>query len=173
MTGRKERIGTGDGDSPRDNHHSAEIRRPAARPAATPQTTRHRIDPTDRSRDLLDFASTRGQKILEIQPSVRDVVQTPTRVALETAAQQLDEPARGRRRERLPIGFVLEHRSQGLGGGLLGEQFRAGQHLPQDDAKRPDVGPAVDLLALGLFRAHVGRGAEDDALECGVSGQRG
>jgi len=39
----------------------------------------------------------------------------------------------------------------------------AGDHLVEHDAERPDVGPLVDRLALGLFRRHVGRRAEDHA----------
>ena len=46
---------------------------------------------------------------------------------------------------------------------LAVEQARAGQHLVEHDAERPDVGALVDSLALGLLGRHVRRGAEDDA----------
>ena len=39
---------------------------------------------------------------------------------------------------------------------------RPGQHLVEDAAERPDVGPPVHHLTRGLLRRHVGRGAQHD-----------
>ena len=47
------------------------------------------------------------------------------------------------------------------------------QHLVQHTAKRPDVGPLVHRLSPRLFRRHIRRRAEDDALLCGSIAQRG
>ena len=52
------------------------------------------------------------------------------------------------------------------------ERRAAGQHLVEHAAERPDVGPLVDGLPARLLGAHVGGGAEDDALAVRADGDR-
>ena len=64
---------------------------------------------------------------------------------------------------------VLQHRRKHLGHVSAIEPGAPRQHLVEDDAERPDVGAAIDRLALGLLRGHVGGSPEDDA---GVAGRQ-
>jgi hypothetical protein len=47
--------------------------------------------------------------------------------------------------------------------GVAGERLRAGQHLVEQSAERPDVRTPIDRPAARLFRGHVSRGTEDYA----------
>ena len=56
-------------------------------------------------------------------------------------------------RQRLEIGLLRHHRRDHVGDGVAGEERAAGEHLPQQDAEGPDVGPLVHRLARGPARA--------------------
>lgn len=52
------------------------------------------------------------------------------------------------------IGIAIQHRSEDLDRRFAREQPLAGQDLVENDAERPDVGPLVRRLALGLLGSH-------------------
>ena len=82
--------------------------------------------------------------IVEYEARVGDVVQAVLRIALETAAQQSENRRWRIRGQCLPVDLGLENAGQGVGDGRAGEERTPGEHLPQHDAERPDVGPLVD-----------------------------
>ncbi len=88
----------------------------------------------------------------------------PVPGVLDQAAADEPDEARGRRRRQgLPVGVGAQHRGQGVRDRLALEGAPAGEHLVEEAAERPDVGPGVDALAAGLLGAHVAGGAEDHA----------
>ena len=76
-------------------------------------------------------------------------------------------------REPPPVRFALEDRGHRVGHGFPIERLPAGQHLVEDAAKGPDVGALVDRPAARLLGAHVGRGAENDAVVSAAERDRG
>ena len=101
--------------------------------------------------------------LIDFEPHVTDVAQSPLRILLETARQQPPDRRGCRRRQRGPIGFARDDGGDDVGDGLAGERAAAREHFVEHDAERPDVRALVDRLPARLLRRHVGRGAEDHA----------
>ncbi len=109
----------------------------------------------------------------EGDPRLADRLQPDLRVLAQTPLEQpADRPRRGVR-QHVEVRLPGQHRGEHVGDGVAVEQLPPGEHLPQHDAERPDVGAPVDRLAAGLLGAHVGGGAEDDAGRGGVAGEGG
>ena len=82
-------------------------------------------------------------------------------ITLQTPSEQRPDRWRRVRRKAIERNRLFEHGRQGLSGGVARERLSAREHLVQHHAKCPDVGAPVGGFALGLFRRHVGRGAQD------------
>ena len=110
-----------------------------------------------------------GRRLCDIaRDGVVDFQSRPSRriepvpaISLETSPQ---EPAnRGRRvgRQRGEVRLPFEHCGERVRNGLAGKCGPTGEHLIEDTAKRPDVGPSIERLAPRLFGAHARRHYED------------
>ena len=75
--------------------------------------------------------------------------------------------------EKSPVRLAIDHRGERIGDRGTGKRRPAGAHLEHHAAERPDIRALVDVLTARLFRAHVCRGADDDAESCAVPGDRG
>ena len=87
-----------------------------------------------------------------------------------------EEAAKRRRRtrgERIEVDPMPHHGCEHIGDGLAANQPPSREHLPQHHPECPDVRARVDRFAASLLGAHVGGGAEDDALDRGVTGDGG
>ena len=104
-----------------------------------------------------------GERLLDLDPRVADVAQAAARILLQAASEQVPDARRRRRREKLPARLRRHDRREDVRRRLSGECPAAGQHLVDDAAESPDVGPLVDRLSARLLRAHELRRAEDDA----------
>ena len=98
-----------------------------------------------------------------VSERVADVAESPLRVLLETAREQM-ENARGNARgnsdhSRFRV-RIAARKSETV---VAGEGLPPGQHLEEHAAERPDVRPLVDRLTARLLGTHVGGGTEDDA----------
>ena len=103
-------------------------------------------------------------RISEFEPRHTNVRQALGSLLLETSPQQpLDGRRRGRRQAR-PVRLLRDDGRDRVGHVFTAERALAGEHLVEDAAKRPDVGAAIDRLALRLLRRHVCRRAEDHTL---------
>ena len=100
--------------------------------------------------------------IVQLQPGVRNVVDTPTAVLLEASA---DHPPHGRRhrvRHQRPVGLPFEHLGEHLSRVITWKRSMARKHLVAQAAKGPDVCALIHIRAASLFGRHVGRRAPDD-----------
>src|SRR6185436_18396977 len=95
------------------------------------------------------------ERRLENQPCLADIAQAPFGIFLETSRDQIAEMFRRCRRESIPVRLVASHRGQKLGRRIAGEWSTTGEHLVEDAAERPDVGPFVDRSAYCLLGRHV------------------
>ena len=103
---------------------------------------------------------------------VADVLQAALQLLLQASMQQADDGRRSRFRQSLPCRLTFQDSGDRVGGRLTSESRAARQHLEEEAAERPDVGPLVNREASGLLRAHVGRRADDQAVVGSVSGER-
>ena len=101
-------------------------------------------------------------------PDVTDIAQSMAGVFFETLSQQ----ALQSRRRVAEIWLILDHRREHLRQVLAPEETLADEHLVEHDTERPDVGPVVDRLALGLLGTHVRRRAQDHARGGAMDAQR-
>ncbi len=92
-----------------------------------------------------------------------DVAQSLARLAFKAALEERPDGAWRAGRERRQVDRLPQDGRHRVGDVLALEQPAAGQHLVADDAKSPDVGPAIDGLAARLLGRHVGGGPEDRA----------
>ena len=81
----------------------------------------------------------------------------------QAAAQQLANARRCCGWKRRPVDLLSQDRGEHLRRVFSGERARAGEHLVEHQAERPDVRALVDELSFRLLGRHVGGGAEDDA----------
>ena len=110
--------------------------------------------------------------MIEHAPRFADVAQALFRIACQAIAQQRAQP-RGRiGRQSRPVDLARQHRCQRVGHvfGLIAAV--AGEHLEHHHAERPDIGAAVDALALCLFRRHVSSRAQDHSDLGGARSER-
>ena len=91
-----------------------------------------------------------------------DGLQSASAVFLQTLPQQLVNRRWRRSRQQAPVWFLFENLADGIRGGIGGEYLPARQHLEEDTAERPDIGPRVDVLPASLLGTHVRRSPEDD-----------
>jgi hypothetical protein len=106
----------------------------------------------------------RGQYLLNFNARLADVAQPLFRIFFQALPQQM---ADGRGRgigQRGPRRRGPQRGSDRVGHRLARKRSASRQHLVQHASERPDVGALVDRLAARLLRAHVGEGAENDAL---------
>ena len=108
----------------------------------------------------------------QLNSRVADVPEPALGILFETPLQQSPNAWRAFGRQRLPVRLALENRGDRVGDGVAGERRAAGEHFVEHAAERPDVRPPVERLATRLFRAHVGRGAQDRPLADIGRGQR-
>ena len=103
-----------------------------------------------------DAAATRepGERGLELESRVAGVPQAPAGVLLQAAGEKLPDALRRARRQRVPVGLLVEDRGQDVRNRLAREGPATRQHLVQNAAERPDVGAPVGLLAARLLGAH-------------------
>ena len=102
-----------------------------------------------------------GEHVLQLEPGRSDVGQPRARVLAQAPAQEPAHCRRRRLRQRVEVGLLRHDGGDHVGDGVPGEERPAGQHLPQQHAEGPHVGPLVDRLAPRLLGRHVGRGAQD------------
>ena len=69
------------------------------------------------------------ERALDPQPRFADVAQTPLRIALEAAAEQLAQARRHLRGQPAEVDFFSHHRRERVDDALAGEQPLAGEHL--------------------------------------------
>ncbi len=112
------------------------------------------------------------ERVLDLDPNVRRVVQPMLGVLLQATAQQTPDRRRHVAGQPVPVGLGLEHRRKRVRDGGSAEQPGPGQHFEEHGAQRPEVGALVDRAAARLFGAHVGGGAEDRAGD-GAQGRHG
>ena len=99
----------------------------------------------------------------QVGAGIADVAQPRRHVLLEAPADHAPHRWRDRGGQRLPRRLALQHRGHGVRRRAPRERPRAGEHLVEEAAERPDVGTAIDQLASCLLRAHVGGRAENQA----------
>ena len=104
-------------------------------------------------------------QMLELEPRVADIAQSPPRILLEAAPQQPPESTRRAGRKRRPVRLALEHGGDGVRDRRARERLASRQHLVEDAAEGPDVGALVDRRAPRLFGAHECGRAEHDAVD--------
>ena len=80
-------------------------------------------------------------------------------VLAQTPLDQIANARRNGLRESAPLGIVSYDGGKRLRNGLPTKCALARQHLIEQTTERPNVGTAIDGLALGLFGRHVGGGA--------------
>ncbi len=115
----------------------------------------------------------RARRLLELEREVARVAPAPLRIALQAAVDHPPQPGRRLQRQRREVELGAQHAREQIGDGLAGEESAPGQHLPEHDAERPEVGAAVERPAARLLGGHVGGGAEDDPLDGAVARDRG
>ena len=105
-------------------------------------------------------------RIVHVRERVADVAQAAARVLLEALAQQPAQPLRSRRRQHVPSSVGRQDRRERVGGRVPVEGSTTREHLEQQAAECPDVGPLVHGKAARLLGRHVGRRAEDSSRPC-------
>jgi hypothetical protein len=96
-----------------------------------------------------------GNSLIDVEHGIADVAKTATRLLFESASDQASNCHRRFRWQPIELGLAFQHAPQRLDDRVPGERPGPGQHLLQDTAERPDVGPVIDGLAARLLRAHV------------------
>jgi hypothetical protein len=106
------------------------------------------------------------------EPNVGDIMKPLSRLFLQAPLQALAQRRRRVTRQRAPVGVRFEHLSEDVGDALAAEGGRAGDHLVEYAAERPDIGLLVDRSPARLLGAHVGRGAKQHSRRCRDSDRR-
>jgi len=96
-------------------------------------------------------------------PPVRPPV-APSTAAGQAEAQEFLNAERHTGRHLRPVRLALQHRAKNFRHVVSLERRTPGQHLVEHTAEREDVRAPINRSALRLFRRHVSRRAEDDAL---------
>ena len=63
-------------------------------------------------------------------------------------------------RQQGPVNLLGQYMGMGFFGVLAHKQRLATEHLKEQATKAPDIGSPIDHPPFGLFRAHVGKGAD-------------
>jgi hypothetical protein len=90
-----------------------------------------------------------------------DVAQPTLRIFVEASSEQSSYRRWCTRGERLQVRLSLKDACEDVCHLFALERALRREHLVEHAAECPDVGPFVDHLAARLFRAHVGRSAEN------------
>ena len=109
---------------------------------------------------------------LHRETHVGDIVEPLPEILLQTTLQAQTQRRGCVRRESRPIGLRLDHVGEHLGDAVARERRRAGQHLVEHTAERPDIGALVDRPSARLLGAHVRRGPEQHAVLRATHGDR-
>ena len=80
-----------------------------------------------------------------------DGLQAVARIFNQAAAQQFPDAPVYAGRQRVPDRFFLDYRRQRVGDTFAGERLFVREHFVKHSTEGPDVGAAVDSLALGLL----------------------
>ena len=104
-----------------------------------------------------------GERLVQLDACVGNVVQPAPRVLFETPAQQPPHALGCLAGKKRPVRFTPEDRDDGVGESGPGKRVARRQHLVEHASEREDVGALVERLAARLFRAHIGNGAQDNA----------
>ena len=123
-------------------------------PTAPPQRSRlrWRAATVKTSRARLPRAPGIRKIVLDLHARFANVAQTTLYVTIEAPLQKSVDRHRRLARHLLEVDGSAEHVGQRMGNRLPVEQLLAREHLPQDDAERPDVRALVDRLAGRLLR---------------------
>ena len=111
----------------------------------------------------------RANRILQIVREVGGRVVPVLPSLFEAATNDSRELRRKRFERELGLRLLFQDRIQRFDLGIAPEGPASGQHLPEDDAEREDVGSAVDRLPADLLGAHVAHGSGDHS---GLRGDR-
>ena len=87
-----------------------------------------------------------AERLRDLDPDVREVVQPLAGIAFQTAAQDPARRGRGGGGKPIPLDLGPQHGREHVRGCRPLEQPRAGQHLEQDHAERPDVAATIHGL---------------------------
>jgi hypothetical protein len=116
-------------------------------------------------------AAGNANRVVDLRSIIGRRLESSLAIFRQTPLQQsADRCRRGGRQER-EVRLAVENRGEGVGDGVFGERRAACEHLVEHAAERPDVDPPVQRLATCLFRAHVGRRAQNRPLvqiRCGT-----
>ena len=104
-----------------------------------------------------------AQHAIDGETRVTDVAQALAGIPLEAAPHELAQAGWRAGRQGCDVDLGHDHAGEDVGRRLPDEEPAPGEHLEEDDAEGPDVGPPIDPLPLGLLGAHVAGGAEDQA----------
>ena len=171
--GRDRQRGRIEGRRRRDLDASFGCRRLRRRPARRSSTTRRRSRSTRERRPHQAFGRSTGASWRVARARRRDCASSissrasrmspkPTAaILLEAPAQHSPDAFRRVAGQARPVRLGVQHRGYRLRRVVAVEGSRAGEHLEQHGAERPDVGAAIDRLAARLLGAHVGRGAQN------------
>ena len=110
-----------------------------------------------------------GQRLLDLESSISNIPKPTARIFLQTSPEERADDRRCRVRNARPINFVFDHAPENVHRGFAGECRLSREHLEQDNAEHPDVGPRIGDFAFRLLGSHVGRCAENHA-DAGGSG---
>jgi len=93
-----------------------------------------------------------GQIFFDRDACFSDRLQPLFQVFLQTALQQFANAVRSLVRQLCPLRLSAHHRRQFVGDGFTLKRGLPSQHFEQDAPERPNIGPPIYALPLGLLR---------------------
>ena len=100
---------------------------------------------------------------VDLERDVAEVARAQRRILHQQTLHQTRQGRVAQAIESRPRRLLLEHGGEDLGHAVAGERALAGERLVETATERPHVAAAIDVMALGLLRAHVGGGADQHA----------
>ena len=101
--------------------------------------------------------------VFELNPGIGNVMQPAVGILLEASVQQPHDARWSVGGQEAPIRRLAQDSGEGVLDGFAAEGLSPGQRFVEDAPERPDVGALVHGSSPRVFRAHVRRGAEDEA----------
>ena len=116
-----------------------------------PDQTDDQTDPPRSRRRSYSDRCAFGLGFRELQPCIADPLQSRPGIFAKAALDELTNANRSSTGKSLRIRITRQDGREHVGHRLALEEFVSGEHFPQNDPERPDIGAPVDLPAPRLF----------------------